>query len=130
MSLPGMEFPFGQTVWRDRRASVADPYKAGKQTRGEYDPSLTIEIPGAYVASSSSTRLADATRSEMLTLKSLFCANTTVDVLAKDRIRVGGTKADMASGTPYIVDARPEADVNPFTGWQPVVEIPLNLTEG
>lgn len=33
-------------------------------------------------------------------------------------------------GEVYYVNARSAADTNPFTGWQPVVEIPLEMKEG
>lgn len=124
-----MEFPFGQTVFRDRRALIPDPYNPSKQVPGG-DWGSSIQLAGAFVASSSSSSQRDATRAQILTSKSLYLGDTTADVVAGDRIRVGGTIGDLASGTAYLVEARPEADVNPFTGWQPVVEIPLTLTEG
>lgn len=126
-----MDFPSGQTVYRDRRATLTDQYNPARTIReADWDPALTIVLPGAFVASSSSLPRSDATRSQLLTEKSLYLSDPTADVVARDRIRVGGTKADLTSGTPYLVEARPDADVNPFTGWQPAIEIPLTLTEG
>jgi hypothetical protein len=127
-----VEFPFGQTVFRDRKPLITDPYNPSRQIRGPFDVSLTISLPGAFVASPSNQipPLPDATRSQLLTRKSLYLTNPDADVIKGDRIRVGGTHSDMESGDPYFVDERPAADVNPFTGWQPAVEIPLKLTEG
>lgn len=36
----------------------------------------------------------------------------------------------LSGGQVYYVNSRPAADMNPFTGCQPVVEIPLDMTEG
>lgn len=38
--------------------------------------------------------------------------------------------AAASGGEVFYVNARPAADTNPFTDWQPVVEIPLDMTEG
>jgi hypothetical protein len=123
-----MEFPFGQTVYRDRRARVTDPYNPSKTTEGSWDSSLTITLPGAFIASSTSTRISDATRIEILTDKSLYLTDVTADVQTGDRVRTADM--DFATGAGYKVPARPAADTNPFTGWTPAVEIPLELVEG
>lgn len=125
-----MEFPHGQTVHRDRRSRIPDPFKPDRTTEGDFDPELTITLPGSFVASSSSTALPDATRSQLLEAKSLFLTIVTADVAPRDRIRVGGTAEDLDSGVPYAVETVPEADFNPFTGWQPVKEVPLERWEG
>ena len=126
-----MDFAFGQTVFRDRRGTLTDPYNPTRTIgEGDWDAAQTIVLTGAFVASSSSLSRGDATRSQRLTEKSLYVSDPTADVQARDRIRVGGTQGDLTSGTPYLVDVRPDADVNPFTGWQPVLEIPLTLIEG
>lgn len=118
-----MEFPFGEFVVRERRQPVTDPYDPGAQVPGSWEGTLdTLELDGAFVASSSSTAQVDATRSQVLTDKSLYCTDPAVDVQVGDRIRRG---VDV-----FYVNARPSADTNPFTSWQPVAEIPLDLTEG
>ena len=66
----------------------------------------------------------------MLTAKSLFSTDSDVDVVPGDRIRTGGTADNKDSGIAYMVTARGEADVNPFTGWQPYAEFPLERVEG
>ena len=81
----------------------------------------TITIPGAFVASSSSSSLKNATRGEVLTAKSLYCAPD-ADVQVGDRIR--------ADGVEYYINVLPSADKNPFTGWRPASEIPLDNSLG
>ena len=117
-----MDFDYGQTVYRDRRRQITDPYNPGTTVEGDFDPALTVALEGAFVASSSSSSLANATRVQILTAKSLFLTDPTADVRARDQIRVGTDT--------YQVEERPAADMNPFTGWQPAVEIPIVLVEG
>lgn len=120
---PAMEFGAGETVIRERRQPVADPYDPTAQVPGTWeDPLATLTIENVFVASSSSTAPVDATRSQILTDKSLYCTDPDVDVRSGDRIRRGVEV--------FYVNVRPAADTNPFTGWQPVVEIPLDMTEG
>lgn len=111
-----MEFAFGQSVERDRRKPIIDPYDPDNSTPGTWADVDTITIENAFVASSSSAGVASATRTQAISDKSLYCPPDE-DVQFGDRIR-SGTRT-------YDVDAVPEADVNPFTGWQPVQEIPL-----
>jgi hypothetical protein len=116
-----MMFPFGQSVLRDRQHRISDPYNPDSSTPGGWDEVDTVEIEGGFVGSSSSAAVASATRTQVISDKSLFC-DPSHDVREGDRIR-SGSRA-------YIVDAVPEADVNPFTGWQPVQEIPLKEVLG
>lgn len=125
-----MRFPHGQKVFRDRRALAVDDYSDTETRSGDWDPALTITLEGAWVASSSSTAPSDATRSQILTAKSLYLTDPTADVQPLDRIRDGGTAEDLDSGTHYSVDVVPEADTNPFTGWRPVKEVPLENVRG
>lgn len=117
-----MDFPFGEIVYRDRRKLIVDPYDPTSTTPGPWTDPDTIELPGAFVASSSSASIPDPVRSQVITTKSLYLSDPAADVLTGDRIRSGSST--------YSVDAKPEADRNPFTGWQPVQEIPLKLGEG
>lgn len=118
-----MVFEHGETVYRDRRKPVVDPFNPDATKPGKWsDPLLTIPLAGAFVASSSSTAITSETRTQVITAKSLYCTDPDVDVVPGDRIRWGDSQ--------LFVPARSEADVNPFTGWQPVVEIPLEETEG
>lgn len=118
-----MEFPFGELVVRERRQMVTDPYDPGAQVPGSWDDPLDVlPLEQAFVASSSSVAPVDATRRQVLTEKSLYCTDPNVDVQVGDRIR-RGTEL-------FYVNARPAADTNPFTGWRPAVEIPLDMSEG
>lgn len=129
-----MQFSSGEQVVRERRQPVTDPYDPGAQVPGSWeDPLLYLELEDAFVASSSSTAPVDATRSQILTDKSLYCTEPSVDVLAGDRVRRAGTRGVdgiWRGGEVLYVNVRPTADTNPFTGWQPTVEIPLDMSEG
>ncbi|KQT75400.1 hypothetical protein [Microbacterium sp. Leaf436] len=116
-----MTFAYGQTVQRDRRQSIPDPYNPERTVPGPWGDAETVEIRGAWVAASSSTLSETATRDQILTEKSLFCGPT-ADIKPGDRIR--------ADGVSYYVKVKPAADRNPFTGWQPYLEVPLEDREG
>jgi len=130
-----MEFPFGEQVVRERRQPVIDPYDPGAQVPGSWgDPLDYLVLEQAFVASSSSTAPVDATRHQILTDKSLYLTDPHADVVAGDRIRRGGVLDEdtgvWSGGEVLYVNVRPAADTNPFTSWQPVVEIPLDMSEG
>lgn len=130
-----MEFPFGEDVVRERRQPVIDPYDPGAHVPGSWDDPLDyLPLEQAFVASSSSRAPVSATRHQILTEKSLYLTEPTADVVAGDRIRRGGVLDEdtgvWSGGEVLYVNVRPAADTNPFTGWQPVVEIPLDMTEG
>jgi len=113
-------FAHGQTVTRRRAAAVPSVYGSTKR-REDWANATDIPIEGAWVASSSSTATADATRQQVITSKSLYCSPGS-DVVVGDRI--------VAGPDTYQVTEKPSADVNPFTGWQPVMECALTLVEG
>lgn len=125
-----MGFLHGETVYRDRRPLVADPMNPERQVLGAWADATTIPIPGAYVGPASSRDASTATRDQTFTALSLFATDTSVDVKKGDRIRVDGTEEDLDSGTAYMVNARPIVEKNPFTGWAPYKEIPIELVEG
>lgn len=108
-------FPHGVTVDRLRRKQKIDPYSQ-QATIGDWSDPDVLTLHGAFVAQSSTARTNDATRTEILESKSLFCSPA-ADVTEYDRIRAGGAV--------YTIDGIPAADPNPWTGWQPVLEIPL-----
>lgn len=112
-------FGDGQTVIR-RRAGLTKSYGTTSR-REDWANATDIPIEGAWVASSSSTATADATRQQVITSKSLYCPPGS-DVVVGDRI--------VAGPDTYQVTEKPSADVNPFTGWQPVMECALTLVEG
>lgn len=119
-----MNFPHGEPVTRERRPRIQDPYHpsdSSKTVPGEWADAEGIPVPGAFVASSSSIASTSATRSQVLTSKSLYC-KPDADIQVGDRIHT-------ASGVWYVNEL-PTADVNPFTGWRPVREVPLDGTLG
>ncbi|WIB25425.1 hypothetical protein [Curtobacterium sp. MCSS17_015] len=116
-----MTFAHGTSVQRLRAGLTIDPY-SHKETRSDWaHPEPPLDIPGAFVASASSVGVADTNRQQVITTKSLYC-EPGLDVQLGDRI-VSGPHT-------YTVESLPEADVNPFTGWQPVQEIPLREVLG
>lgn len=118
-----MDLLFGQLVTRERRRRVVDPYDPENETLGSWeDPLDTLPLPGAFVASSSSSSVSTATRTQAITTKSLYLTDVAADVQLGDRVRWG-------SSVLYI-EAMPAADTSPFTGWQPLQEIPLTETRG
>lgn len=132
---PAMELPHGETVTRERRRPVMDPYDPTSSVPGSWkDPLDYLPLEGAFVASSSSTAPVSATRHQILTEKSLYLTEPTADVVAGDRIRRGGVLDEdtgvWSGGEVLYVNVRAAGDTNPFTGWQPVVEIPLDMAEG
>lgn len=112
-----MEFEHGTTVYRLRPKQIWDPMSE-TYVLGDWDDPSEHELPGAFIAQSSTSALGDATRTGALEAKSLYCAPD-ADVQYGDRIREGTT------GPQYPVDGIPAADTNPFTGWRPVREVPL-----
>lgn len=122
-------FGNGVTVFRDRRPTTADPYNPARNEPGAWSGASSIEIPGAYIGPASSVAVADPTRAQVQEQLALFCAPT-ADVQRGDRIREGGTLGDLTSGIAYLVLELPDAPRNPFTGWQPVLEAPLERVVG
>lgn len=129
----GIEFPHGVALLRDRRARADDPYTDGGTQRGAWDQSLTITLAAAFLGpSSGSFQQSEATREQLITATSLYLPNPSADVRPGDRIRLALTPFDPPFGDcpPLFVHVRPSAPTNPFTGWRPVAEIPLELVEG
>jgi hypothetical protein len=119
-------FPHGQTIYRDRRAAAAGSYNPGVTKRtGAWGDALAL--PGAYLDIPSSSAPGSGTRSQALSERVLF-ADPSLDVQKGDRIRIGGTVE--APTEVWFVNVPPARVQNPFTGWQPPMEIPLEQTEG
>lgn len=119
---PGMEFPHGETVKRERRQATPDPYNPDRVTLGPWSEATSITLESCFIDSTSSSSTNDANREPVSTSKSLYSTDPGIDVKVGDRIRRG---SDI-----FYIRERTEADTNPFTGWQPVVEIPLSMEEG
>ena len=116
-----MDFPHAEPLQRLRYPSIPDPYFPENSVIDLDGVPVTVMIAG-FVSSSSSYPVTDATRSQIVTSKSLYLTDPDADVRVDDRI-VSGPHT-------YRVDAVPEADRNPFTGWRPVVEIPIEEVLG
>lgn len=135
-----MDFPFGMTVYRLRAAAVPDPYSPSETVPDWASPNV-LPIPGAFVAQSSTSMLRTATREQALEAKSLFDP-ISADVRKGDRILVGSFTPELPDGVTsipvgtepvgsvYTIDGiPPDADTNPWTGWSPPREIPLQRWE-
>lgn len=119
-----MTLPFGRTVYRLRAKPILDPY-SGKQVSEDWSDPDELPIEGAFIAQTSTSLLAAATREQAAESKSLFCDGA-VDVRKGDRVRDGALGAAVydINGIP------PAADTNPFTGWTPPREILLTRYVG
>lgn len=122
-------FGNGVTVFRDRRPTSTDPYNPVRTEPGDWAGASSIAIEGAYIGPASSVAVADPTRAQVQEQLALFCAPT-ADVQRGDRIREGGTLENLTSGIAYMVRELPDAPRNPWTGWQPVLEVPLERVVG
>ncbi|MFJ4038205.1 hypothetical protein ACIPVB_08955 [Microbacterium sp. NPDC090007] len=114
-----LSMPYGSTVYRLRAGTITDPYSGLPigEDWGNPEPELVIEQ--AFIASTSTSMLGDATRAQALEAKSLYCDDS-YDIAKGDRIRDG------ENGPVYTIDGLPSTgDVNPFTGWKASREIPL-----
>lgn len=114
-------FPHGETATRMRRKELTDPY-SHTVTLGDWSDPDELTLDGAFVASSSTSSRSDEARTQLLEAKSLYLEDPDADVHEQDRIRAGGVT--------YKIDGIPSADTNPWTGWQPVREIPLTRVVG
>lgn len=117
---------FDGVVYRWRRKRVPDKYNPAKQTVGPWSEADVVPIEGAAVLSSSGAALRNEDRVGALTLKSLYLDDPEADVQKGDGISLspGGTSPE------FQIEVLPQADSNPFTGWQPVREVPLKGAEG
>lgn len=118
-----MNFPHGRTVYRLRAKDITDPYSQ-KTVAGDWSDPDVYPIRGAFIAQTSTSLLGNATRTQALESKSLYC-DPDADVRKGDRIRDGEEGAPV-----YTVDGIPAADTNPFTGWTPTREVPLTRGVG
>lgn len=117
-----MDFPHGVTVLRDRRLQVPDPNNPQRTIPGPWSTAVTVTLQNAFIASASSASIRDGNRQQILTAKSLYC-QPDADVRDGDRVRA----PDGYVGYVHVI---PSGDTNPFTGWRPVVEVPLEEARG
>jgi hypothetical protein len=112
------------TVIRQRRRQVPSPSNPDRTVPADWsDEPGELPLEGAYIGDASSSAPPDPTRSQSVTTKSLYLTDATADVLRGDRVV-------SAAGNKYDVRVKPDAVRNPFTGWCPVLEVPLVNVEG
>jgi hypothetical protein len=116
-----MDFDFTTTFTRQRASQKVDPYNPDEVTSDWGNPD-EVEVSG-YWASQSSLEQSDAVRSQIVTTKQLVLDDPDADIQLGDRIKT-------AAGDVYRVTGIPEADVNPFTGWQPTRVVNLEYGVG
>jgi len=106
---------------RQRAVLVVDPYDPDAAGVPSWDTPDELTVWG-YLASQSSTEQADPVRAQIITTKQLILDDPDADVERGDRIRQG-VKV-------WTVTGFPEADINPFTGWQPTRVCNLEEVQG
>lgn len=118
---------FDGSVVRWRRQMVPDPYNPKLSRPADtWDGAEKVVLDGAAVLGSSSYALRAEERVQAIESKSLFLDDPFADVRRLDGISMTFDVAEPE----FIVEAVPHADKSPFTGWQPVREVPLKGVDG
>lgn len=112
---------FGRPLKRLRAENVYDPYNPLKMVP-DWDGELDELTFSGFIATASSVMTPDGAREQAVTAVTLTVADPNVDIRRGDRIRDGAHV--------YTVDVVPSVDANPFTGWQPTLEVGLQEVEG
>lgn len=115
-----MDFPYGETVTRQRGTPTVDPY-SGEATGVDWTTPTELAIPGCAFNPGRSTEPLQDARTAVLTQPEVYAPYGS-DVLAGDRLVVRGDV--------YEVDGNPADWRSPFTGWEPGMVIPLKRAEG
>jgi hypothetical protein len=109
------------TVYRDRRKRVTSEYNPAATVPGSWNDPDTIELPAAWISFTTTSASVDGARSQQIVLATLYDPQHG-DVQAGDRIRSGSDT--------YSVTSTPFRQTNPFTGWAPYTEVPLEEVTG
>lgn len=112
---------FGRPLKRLRASLAADPYNPAR-TVPDWDGEVDEIMFNGFIATASSVMTPDGAREQAVTAVTLTVADPTVDIRRGDRIEDGAHV--------YTVDVVPSVDANPFTGWQPTLEVGLQEVEG
>lgn len=112
---------FGRPLKRLRAPLVADPYNPARTVQ-DWDGEVDELAFSGFIATASSVMTPDGAREQAVTAATLTVADPTVDIRRGDRIKDGSHV--------YTVDVVPSVDANPFTGWQPTLEVGLQEVEG
>lgn len=110
----------GETVVRERRRLVLDPY-SNEETRADWSEPDELEIEGVAIAPGTSTETRTENRTTISSGMSLYCSPG-MDVKPDDRIRA-------RSGL-WEVDGEVADWRNALTGWNPGAEFSLKKVEG
>lgn len=120
--MSGSDFgEFGRPFKRLRAPLVEDPYNPAR-TVSDWDGEVDELAFNGFISTSSSAMSPDGAREQAVTAVTLTVADPTVDIKRGDRIEDGSHV--------YTVDVVPSVDANPFTGWQPTLEVGLQEVEG
>ena len=115
-----MDFPYGETVIRQRASQVTDPYSGTTSGLSWANPS-TVSISGCAFDPGSSGEVLDLARNVTTTQPKVY-APAGSDIKAADRLVVRGVT--------YEVDGNVAEWRSPFTGWEPGIVVPLKRSEG
>lgn len=112
---------FGRPLTRLRAEGEFDPYNPLHMVPN-WDGEVDELAFNGFISTSSSVMSPDGAREQVATDATLTVADPNVDIRRGDRIKDGGRV--------YVVDVVPSVDANPFTGWQPTLEVGLLEVEG
>lgn len=110
----------GQTVIRERRRLIADPYSQ-EPTLADWSDPLELTLEGVAIAPSSSVESTAVDRNQVVTQMSIYCGPDE-DILAGDRIRDGASLWDVQG---EVANWK-----NPLTGWAPGAEFRIKKVAG
>lgn len=110
----------GETVVRERRRLVEDPY-SGEPIRADWSDPEELSVEGVAIAPSSTVEPVNDSRSEVITQMSIYFGPDE-DIKPADRIRA-------RSGV-WDVQGEIQAYPNPFTGWNPGSELAIKKVVG
>lgn len=112
---------FGRPLKRLRAEGEYDPYNPLHMVPN-WDGEVDELVFNGFISTSSSVMSPDGAREQVTTDATLTVADPNIDIRRGDRIKDGGRV--------YVVDVVPSVDANPFTGWQPTLEVGLLEVEG
>lgn len=110
----------GQTVVRERRRLVMDPY-SNEATQADWSDPLELVLEGVAIAPSSSIEPLAVDRRQVVTQMSIYCG-ADEDILEGDRIRDGSVR--------WEVEGEVANWKNPLTGWAPGAEFRIRKVVG
>jgi head-tail adaptor len=115
-----MEFPFGETVTRQRGVATTDPY-SNESTSVDWTTPATLAIPNCAVADGGSLEPVQNARNSVESDFDVVLPFGS-DVRATDRLVVRGLVCE--------IQGRPFDWLNPFTGWEAGMVAKCKVVEG